>query len=164
MLPRKILVIDDQEAKFELLKKVIRSILPFAEFEHVRHLRAAIPQLESYEWHLVILDMSFGVNDAPSEASGFVELAGLQVLQHMDRADLKVPVIIYTAHTNFSNPPRGNIVGIDALESWVKKYFDDIFFGCVYSKDTEEKQAAKFSNLMGIKSYGSHSSFGGGRH
>jgi CheY-like chemotaxis protein len=161
MLPRRILVVDDQEAKFELLKKIARSSLPDTEFEYVRHLRAAIPLLESYPWDLVVLDMSFGVNDAPSEASGFVELAGLQVLQHMDRADMKVPVIIYTAHTNFSNPPRGNIVGIEELEKWIRRYFEDIFLGCIYSKDGEEKQAAKFARLIGRNTGGNNSSVGG---
>lgn len=163
MAQQRVLVVDDQDAKFDLLKKIASSALPDAEFVHVRNFRAAIPQLESYDWQLVILDMSFGVNDAPSEASAFVELAGLQVLQHMDRADLSVPVVIYTAHTNFSNPPKGNIIGVDALEKWIRKYFEDIFLGCVYSKDSEEKQTRKFSELIGRWRNGSYSSSGGRR-
>jgi len=133
----RILVVDDQKSKYKQLRPIVKSIFPKCRIKHSITFLRAIANLENELWDLVFLDMSFDVNDQPSEDVGFEGLAGLQVLQHLYRIDSSTKVIIFTAHNGFEDPFHDKIEGLDELRKHVKLYFDGLCLGCIYSKDND---------------------------
>lgn len=142
----KILVVDDQTAKYLQVEPMLSSLFPGSKPRHARTFLAAVRLLDTYPWDLVILDMAFSVNDAPSEDAGFEGQAGLQVLQHMHRTGITTKVIIFTAQPQFDGSDH-EIGNIDALKRHVKEFFGDLCLGCIYSKKTDREILIEMKTL-----------------
>lgn len=143
----RILVVDDQKSKYRQIRPIIDSIFPDSRIRHCKTFISAISNLERASWDLVFLDMSFDVNESPTEEAGFEGLAGLQILQHLYRANLQTKVIIFTAHNSFEDPFHERIEGLDALNQHVQEYFQDLCLGCIYSKTNEKEIEDNIRNL-----------------
>jgi len=148
MYPRKILVIDDQTPKFDQVKNLLSDLFPLSTFRHLKNFQYAVSQLAQSEFDLVVLDMSFNVNYNPSESVGFENLAGLRILQHMFRRNIKIPVIIFTAHSEFSDPGIHSIKGMDELRRYVEEFFPGLCLGCIYSKERPDQIREQFRAII----------------
>ncbi|MCC5961478.1 MAG: response regulator transcription factor [Rhodobacteraceae bacterium] len=142
----RVLIVDDQRMKIEQATRVLKNIFPNAEYRSSKNFHRAISMLEGFQWDLVILDMSFSINDNPSDYAGFEGLAGVQVLQYLFRSDIKTKVIIFTAHTQFEDPYL-SVGTLEDLERLILEYFEDICLGCVFSKLPDSELENVFKEL-----------------
>ena len=142
----RVLIVDDQRMKIEQAKRILVSIFPDAEYRSGKNFQRAISMLEGYAWDLVILDMSFSINDDPSDYAGFEGLAGVQVLQYLFRSDIKTKVIIFSAHTQFEDPYL-SVGSLEDLQELVLEYFEELCLGCVYSKLPDAELEVVFREL-----------------
>ncbi|MCP4385551.1 MAG: response regulator [Hyphomicrobiales bacterium] len=136
-MTRKVLLIDDQRAKSEGIKRFFKEIYPSDDVKWTKNFRQAQNNLRHGGYDLVILDMSFEVHGATSEDMRFNGLAGLHVLQFMWRSKIKVPTIICTSHVNYSDPDFGKIRGLDGLKKYVR-VFGSVVIGCVLMEADEK--------------------------
>src|SRR5262249_7603578 len=124
-----VLIIEDNALKEARMKEVLSSI-PNMKFTVCRSIKAAVPLLEVEEWDLILLDMSFQVNQEGAEAKK-KPLAGRQILQFMRAREIKRPVIVVTQNTTFSEG-HTVIASIPDLDIKLKKYFPGIYRATVF--------------------------------
>jgi len=145
----KILVVDDQLRKFQLLKRIVSKIFADAEFIHCSTSNAARSILKNYSIDFIFIDMSFNINSNPSEEAAWEGLAGLRVLQSIYRLRVQAKAIVFTAHSgDYKDPHNSEILTFSDLEKHVKKYFPQLCIGCVYSKQSDEKLLSILRGLM----------------
>ncbi len=147
-MSRRVLVIDDQFAKYEAIEAFFTEKFPEDSLTWIKNFRQAQSNLTKLRFDLVVLDMSFDVHAAESEDSSFNGLSGLHVLQFMWRSKIYIPVIICTSHSKYSDPEFGVLDSIDALRSHVKLSFGDTVLGCVRMGSSEASWKRELEELV----------------
>lgn len=127
---RHVLIIEDNTLKEARMRDVLRPI-PQIEFTVCRSIKAAYPLLELQQWDLILLDMSFQVNQDSGTEIKKKPLAGRQILQFMRARNLARPVIVVTQHASFFEGPT-SIESISDLDVKLRKYFPGIYQSTVY--------------------------------
>lgn len=147
-MPKKIFLIDDRSEKYFAIRDFLDVNYEDYVFLWAKNYRQAQNILLNDNFDIIILDMSFERHGATSEESTFNGLAGLHVLQFMWRSRIKVPVIICTTHSNFSDPDFGALKGLQELENYVKKYFRTELLGCVLMHADMERWHDKLGEIL----------------
>ena len=124
-----ILIIEDNKLKEARMRNVLDSMTDF-QFEYLvcPSIKVAYPALDRKDkhWNLVLLDMSFQVNQDLGKETKKKPLAGREVLQFMRAGQLKSPVIVVTQHSSFVDGATV-INSVDELDKKFGKYFPEIY-------------------------------------
>lgn len=125
----RVLCIEDAEPKFHAISNVLVSAFG-AEVHWVRKVSASLGLL-GQKWDLIVLDMNFpsAGQMGREREHGRQETSGIKVLQVMSAQDIKVPVIIATAHDSFGDNRDLKIKGIDDLTKYLAFAFPNAFKG-----------------------------------
>lgn len=131
----KVLIIEDQEIKKNEIRTLIAEIFSGAcEISCIEDYRPALASITYMSWDLIVLDMSFEASKGTDDESSFQSLAGLQVLQHMRRRNISIPVIIVTSHTQFNDQESLSFESINDLDKHIKIAFSPFYKGTVLYK------------------------------
>lgn len=114
-------IIEDSKPKLAQMKAALPREFRF-DILDTHSIAQAERALENRTWDLIILDMTFevsmGVGNNEKEA-----LAGVEVLQFMNRKNIRTPVIVATQHTNFFSRFGLEIDSIEKLDVKLSKLF-----------------------------------------
>lgn len=100
----KVLLIEDNDHKKNLIHSFIGEEFPYIELELKRSYNSGLRELiRNDDYSLVLLDMSLPNYDiAPGESGGdFESLAGKYLLNEMYRRDINIKVVIVTMYQNY---------------------------------------------------------------
>jgi CheY-like chemotaxis protein len=104
-----VLLVEDDENKRRQVAAAIRTQVPNAEVHEARSLRSGRRELETEpHWDLVVLDMSIPAFDITRDESGGrpQALGGRDLLRHIRRLGLDVPVVVLTQYDAFGDADR----------------------------------------------------------
>lgn len=128
----KVLIVEDDDFKRRKIADAVEEILPDAEVVLEKSVNSGLKAIVEQNPALVLLDMSLTTFDVgPNEAGGRPQnFGGIEILRHMDRLELKVPVIVITQHERFAN--SGREVRLSAMMKDLTEQHGDLFRGLVY--------------------------------
>ena len=126
-----VFIVEDNGTKLQ----EIRNALP-EEFQEdcldTPSIAWAYRALANRDFDLVILDMTFQVSNDPSNQLAKESLAGIELLQYMDRKGVTSPVIVATQHTAFHTPDLPGIESINQLDELLSDLFPVNYFTTVH--------------------------------
>jgi CheY-like chemotaxis protein len=125
-----VLIIEDNALKEARMIEALRAVHDI-DFTVCRSIKAAYPLLDQQEWDLVLLDMSFQVNQDLGTEIKKKPLAGRQILQFMRAREMEQPVIVVTQHASFFEG-QTMILSIDELDRKFKRYFPHVYKSTVF--------------------------------
>lgn len=126
-----ILVIEDDEYKAAALLAVIRERFPAVNTKKVVSLHGGLSELMESPPNLLLLDMSIpSYEPRAGEPSSALQLGGEELLGHMDRFDIEVPVILVTQFDTFGLPP--DVKTLEQVDAALKKSFPLQYKGYVF--------------------------------
>lgn len=128
---RHILIIEDDEYKAAAIKTLIALRIKDTAAEVVMSVQQGLKRLMIEPPDLVLLDMSIPTYDpGPGEPSGAKHFGGEDLLGHMDRFDIEIPVILVTQFDNFGIAP--NIKTLAEVDESLRATFPAQYRGYVY--------------------------------
>jgi CheY-like chemotaxis protein len=127
-----VLVAEDEDSKRERISAVLRDAFPRMTLMEARSVRSAIRKLRDTPPDILILDMSLPTFDiAAGEPGGRPQgFGGIEVVRHMERDDVSVPIIVVTQHPVI--PKDGRLIELAGLEAMVRAESPSGFRGLIY--------------------------------
>ncbi|MGY4157886.1 CheY-like chemotaxis protein [Bradyrhizobium sp. USDA 4461] len=126
-----VLVVEDNPTKLGALKLLLseRFGVKVSTASSIAH---AYTTLQLREWDLIVLDMTFQASHGAGREISKEALAGVEVLQYIQRSGLAVPVIVATAHTKFVSKEFGEIGSLDDLHLVLRQAFPMVYRALVW--------------------------------
>ncbi|WP_303312786.1 response regulator [Hymenobacter sp. BT730] len=147
----KILLIEDDEHKWERLKNFLESTLEFPELILAKSVQEGLTSLRHFVPDLMVLDMSLPVFTYSAKEQGFQHssYAGKDILEHLFHFDINVPVIIFTAFDRFGDD--NNAVTLSELDLEFKRDYPEQYVGCVWYNSLEDGWQDELLKLINQK-------------
>lgn len=135
-ISKKILVIEDNDAKFRALEAVLGDNQILGSPTRAKTVTEGEDCLERLSWDLIILDISMDIRGSSRGAmgGGHANLGGLDIAEGMYLARRTFPTIILTGFDYFQMPTEGSrrtLVGLSEIEVRAKKFLKNHFIACV---------------------------------
>ncbi len=128
---RRILLIEDDEFKARALLALVKENFPALETTHETSVQSGLRAIMSNAPDLVLLDMSIPNYEVrPGEPGGAQPFGGEELLGHIDRFDIEVPVVVVTQFDTFGLAP--NIKTLQQVDEALKHDFPSVYMGYVY--------------------------------
>lgn len=144
---KKILVIEDNEPKLNMLKQFCVDYWPGFTVECRCSYNAALSEVVHHgrNYDIILLDVSMNTYDISSgESDGEQEpLAGSNILRFMKLRKIYVPVIVVTMYESFVDG-----IKIDKLDEGFKEKYPELYKGFVYYSLKNEDWINKLNNLI----------------
>ena len=130
-MSKRLLIIEDNEAKLNRLRQFCEENLTDYEVEDRRSYNSALSEVvhNGKNYDLILLDVSMNTYDiSPEVSDGEQEpLAGSNILRFMKLRKIKVPVIVVTMYENFVDG-----IKIDKLDEGFREKYSEFYKGFVY--------------------------------
>lgn len=141
----KILIIEDDELKYNHLKEFITSILSPLKLTWKKSYQSGLDEIFEETYDLILLDMSMHVYEKNANESGgsFETYAGRMILSEIDMNEIETKVIVVTGYDVFGD---GKTLGI--LKSQLRNEFDDFYIDTVYFIGSENKWKNELETLI----------------
>jgi CheY-like chemotaxis protein len=132
----RILVIEDNDDKFERVAVIAMTALPTASLTRAHDLYEAERAIEEKPWDLLLLDMTLDLKRGGARRVGTAQdyTGGLKIIGQMYYDDLLIPTVIITAFDSFPmsrGDGNGAVVGLESVESQAKSRLGDLLVGTV---------------------------------
>jgi len=151
-----LLLIEDDAFKASRVRGFLSQRFPELEVATERSVSAGLERLiASPRPNVVLLDMSLSTFDVgPRETGGRPQnFGGISILEHMDRRDIHLPVILLTQFPAF--PKNGRDVSLEEIRVDLVRRFSTTFYGLIYYNSREtawEKSLGDFlTRLLGCE-------------
>jgi CheY-like chemotaxis protein len=125
-----VFIVEDNQSKLLEIKKALPNVFRH-DVTDTSSIAGAYRLIANREFDLVILDMTFQVSNSKGKQVAKESLAGIEVLQYMDRKNITAPVIVATQHTSFHTPEISGIDSISKLDGLLKELFPKNYFTTV---------------------------------
>lgn len=109
---KKLLIVEDNPVKLNAIRTLLEDEF-VVDVTAASSISFAYATLDFAPWDLVILDMTFQASQGTGREISKEALAGIEVLQYIQRMGSPAPVIVATQHSTF---PSKEFVSIDSLE------------------------------------------------
>jgi CheY-like chemotaxis protein len=131
-----ILIVEDKDAKFDDLKKVVEEAVPSAAITRATTVVEAENLLSQAAWSMIVLDISMDINGTSKGAlgGGHASLGGLDVVDTMYYEGLEVPTVVVTGLDYFissKNMEGADYIGLEELETMVRQKLASQYLGCI---------------------------------
>lgn len=130
-MSKRLLIIEDNEAKLNRLRQFCEENLTDYEVEDRRSYNSALSEVvhNGKNYDLILLDVSMNTYDiSPEVSDGEQEpLAGSNILRFMKLRKIKVPVIVVTMYESFVDG-----IKIDKLDEGFREKYSEFYKGYVY--------------------------------
>lgn len=130
-MSKRLLIIEDNEAKLNRLRQFCEENLSDYEVEDRRSYNSALSEVvhNGKQYDLILLDVSMNTYDiSPEVSDGEQEpLAGSNILRFMKLRKIKVPVIVVTMYESFVDG-----IKIDKLDEGFREKYSEFYKGFVY--------------------------------
>lgn len=123
---RKVLLIEDNPTKMRAIQTVITQSF-VAEVSTASSISFAYSTLPLRTWDLVILDMTFQASQGTGREISKEALAGIEVLQYVQRMGGGAPVIVATQHTTFASKEFPEVNSLRELDVILKDAFPEVY-------------------------------------
>lgn len=144
---KKILVIEDNEAKLNKIKRFCIEFWPNYPIESRRSYNTALSEVvhRSKFYDVILLDISMNTYEVNGDASDGEQepLAGANILRFMKLRKINVPVIVVTMYETFVDGIR-----IDTLHKVFMEKYPEFYKGYVYYNLKNEDWINKLNELM----------------
>lgn len=141
----KILIIEDDELKYQHLEKFIAQRFVLAQVEWRKSYHSGLLEVLSVTYDLVLLDMSMHIYEKTSQEGGgsFETYAGRLILSEIDLNDIETKVIVITGYDVY-----GDGKTLDTLRSELRSEFGNYYLDTVYFVSKEDKWKKEISQLL----------------
>ena len=128
----KVLIVEDDEFKGRRIGQALRDYRPDVDLRLERSVNSGLKGIVEYVPDLVLLDMSLTTFDVgPNEPGGRPQnFGGLEILRHMDRLGIVIPVVVITQHERFARGTQE--VHLSVVRSELEEQHEQVFRGLVY--------------------------------
>src|ERR1039457_1834582 len=128
----KVLIVEDDEFKQRRIAQVVREAYPDVELSLERSVNSGLSGIVERRPDIILLDMSLTTFDVgPSEPGGRPQnFGGLEILRHMDRLGVVIPVIVITQHERFARGSQE--VHLSVVRGELQEQHEQVFRGLVY--------------------------------
>lgn len=131
-----VLIVEDKEAKFDDLKRVVEDVVPEATIVRATTVVEAENLLPQVTWSIVVLDISMDINGTSKGAlgGGHASLGGLDVIDTMYYEGLEIPTVVVTGLDYFissKNMEGADYIGLEELEKMVRDKLAGQYLGCI---------------------------------
>lgn len=144
---KKILVIEDNEAKLNRIKQFCADYWPDCQVECRCSYNTALSEVvqRGKYYDTILLDVSMNTYEVNGDASDGEQepLAGANILRFMKLRKIYVPVIVVTMYESFVDG-----IKIDMLDAGFKQRYSEFYKGFVYYNLKNEDWITKLNNLM----------------
>lgn len=142
----KILYAEDEQIKANQVISFLKS-MKYNEITLVKSYIETIDALHKNSFDLLLLDMSLPLHDSNSfYEDDFETYAGLEVLDEIDRIDLKIKVIIITAFDVLGDGIEKKT--LEQLDNEISKDFSNNYLGIVYYNNSTMEWNDKLLKLL----------------
>lgn len=141
-----ILIVEDNELKFKRILATIESCGSHT-VTRTKNLKTTLANIRFGGFELMFLDMAFEVLSNQSQSATLHALAGLQVLQYLNRSSSRIPVVVVTQHSSFHQPGTPAIPDIKSLDLRLCEAFPTIYRGMVFMAEDNNWQAEISAHL-----------------
>jgi CheY-like chemotaxis protein len=144
----KIVIIEDDEFKRNRVEEVVRECKPQAEIILERAVNSGLKAIVERHPDLLLLDMSLTTFDVgPSELGGRPQnFGGLEILRHMERLGLSIPVIVITQHERFAAGTEE--IHLSALHKELQEEHGEKFKGLVYYNSAKGRWRVQLRTMI----------------
>jgi CheY-like chemotaxis protein len=145
----KVLIVEDEEPKFEHIKKHLEKLLTNISLVHVRSVTSATDYLEDETPDLMILDMSLPTFDISEEESGGRPqgFGGIEVLREMAIEKWRCSTIVITGYSAFPRDGE-NRVTLDELSKELMTEFPNILKGVLHFNSSFSEWQVELKNII----------------
>jgi CheY-like chemotaxis protein len=123
---RQVLIIEDNPIKQNAIKGVIEGAFK-AKVLAAASISLAYPALSMQVWDLIILDMTFQASGGAGREISKEALAGVEVLQYIQRTGIEAPVLVATQHTTFLSKEFPDINSVEKLHEILRDGFPSAY-------------------------------------
>lgn len=133
----KVLLIEDDEFKAKRIALAMSDIWPDCDLHTERSVNSGLSALAANPPKLLLLDMSLTTfNIGPQESGGRPQnFGGIEVLEQMERLNIRVPVLVITQFESFRRGDREVRLGV--LREELKERYPGVFAGLIYYNSAE---------------------------
>ncbi len=141
----KILIIEDDELKYEHLEKFISEYFPDGDVIWRKSYHSGLLEVLSTKYDLIILDMSMHVYEKTAEEAGgsFETYAGRLILSEIDINDVQTKVIVVTGYDVY-----GDGKTLETLKSELRDEFGTFYLDTVYFVSKEDRWKKEIAILL----------------
>ena len=144
----RILVVEDEDPKARHIRQFLFELVPEAQVEVARSVRAGLDALSEALPDLLILDMSLPTFDiGPTEAGGRPQgFGGLELIRNMELEGIECPTIVLTGYEAFAK--SGGQVTLDGLSAELREEHPTIFRGIFHFNSAYGDWQAKLRSVF----------------
>jgi signal transduction histidine kinase len=145
----KVLIVEDQKAKYDAIEQFVSNQLTDCQFIHTWDIETTCRLLTDSDVHfdLIVLDMTL-----PEDAfymSYLKALGGLSVLKVMRLKNINTPTVVATQYSNWSAEADQNTrVFLQKLNRYCLENFGDLYKGSIRFSHTEYEWRWKFKDII----------------
>lgn len=141
----KILIIEDDELKYQHLDKFITSQFSKSTVTWRKSYQSGLTEIMNTEYDLVLLDMSMHVYEKTAQEGGgsFETYAGRLILSEIDINDIQTKVIVVTGYDVY-----GDGKTLKTLKDELRNDFGDSYLDTVYFVSKEDKWKKEIIQLL----------------
>lgn len=141
----KVLIIEDDELKYQHIFNYCKEILSSAEFVWKKSFQTGLNELLNFHYDLILLDMSMHIYEKSAEEGGgsFETYAGRMILSEIDINEVETKVIVITGYDIYNDGKT-----LSTLKHELREEFGEFYLDTLYFIGSEEKWKNKLSQLI----------------
>ncbi len=128
---RRLLIVEDSEAKLASITAALRNSLPL-EVDIAKSVKAALKSLKSTEFSLIVADMSLPTFDVKDRERGGTPrpFGGIEIFDYLQRKGLDTPVVVVSSYPALVDGATS--LTLNDLAKDLGKNYPSIFAGYVF--------------------------------
>lgn len=144
----KVLVIEDDDLKFELLSGFLKEVSPAGEIVRAASYQAGIAKLVEDAFDLVLLDMTLPVSDLELSPVGmeWLTFGGQLVLRECKRRRLLAKIVVVSQYKAFVR--ENEEVSFEQLRDEIIQQHQDLVVGCVHLDRSADNWRQEILNFI----------------
>lgn len=149
----RILIIEDDNLKFDLIYEFLRVLLPNSLLTRAASYQSGIEQLLSRDFDLVFLDVTLPISDLEDSPVGmkFLTFGGEAILREIRRKGVPVKVLVITQYGSFVR--RRNELVFDELKNELMLEYGDIVLGVIRLGRTEQTWKIEIEDILNDENF-----------
>jgi len=144
----KLLIIEDNDIKFELVADFLRKSLGVANLTRAASYQSGVESLVNYMFDFVILDMTLPISDLESSPVGmdFLAFGGEYILRECLRRHISTKIIVVSQYGTFVRDNKE--VSFEQLRAEILPRFEALVLGCVRLDRDSDSWKTEIINLI----------------
>jgi DNA-binding LytR/AlgR family response regulator len=141
----KVLIIEDDELKFQHISKHCNELIPHAEIDWKKSYQSGLNALLNCSYDLVLLDMSMHIYEKSAEEGGgsFETYAGRMILSEIDINEIETKVIVITGYDIYNDGKT-----LATLKQELREEFGDFYLDTIYFIGSDETWKTRMQELV----------------